>query len=140
MIGTDRGRTLVVGSGVLALAVLLLVRQPERAVVAQNPVTRPALPRRVTVEVLNAGGVAGYARDATLALREGGLDVVFFGNAPPRLRDTTLVRHRVLVRRGDTLGVGRIREVLGEITVVEEPDATRLVDLTVLLARPAKEP
>lgn len=134
------GRAVVVGSGVLAVAVLLLVREPAQVVIAQNPTSRPALPRRVTVEVLNAGGVAGYARDATLALREGGLDVVFFGNAPPRLRDTTLVRHRVLVRRGDTLGVGRVREMLGEITIVDEPDATRLVDLTVLLARPAREP
>ena len=134
------GRGVVLGSGLLAVAVLFLVQPPTGVVIAQDPVARPPLPRRVTVEVLNAGGVAGYARDATLALREGGLDVVFFGNAPPRLRDSTLARHRVLVRRGDTLGVGRIREMIGEITIVDEPDATRLVDLTVLLARPAREP
>jgi hypothetical protein len=104
---------------------------------AQPVGTWPALPRRVTVQVRNAGGHDGGARAATLQLRAGGLDVVLFDDAPPALRDPVRRTHRILVRRGDTLGVGRIIELLGPAEVEEAPDASVLVDLTVLVARPA---
>jgi len=97
----------------------------------------PPLPRRVTVQVRNAGGHDGGARAATLQLRAGGLDVVLFDDAPPALRDPVRRVHRILVRRGDTLGVGRIIAVLGPAEVEDAPDASVLVDLTVLVARPA---
>lgn len=97
----------------------------------------PPLPRRVTVQVRNAGGHDGGARAATLQLRAGGLDVVLFDDAPPALRDPARRTHRILVRRGDTLGVGRIIEVLGPAEVEDAPDPTLLVDLTVLVSRPA---
>lgn len=97
----------------------------------------PPLPRRVTVQVRNAGGHDGGARAATLQLRTGGLDVVLFDDAPPALRDPSRRSHRILVRRGDTLGVGRVIEVLGPAEVEDAPDASVLVDLTVLVARPA---
>jgi hypothetical protein len=96
----------------------------------------PPLPRRVTVQVRNAGGHDGGARAATLQLRAAGLDVVLFDDAPPGLRDPARRTHRILVRRGDTLGVGRIIEVLGPAEVEEAPDAAMLVDLTVLVSRP----
>lgn len=94
------------------------------------------LPRRVTLEVRNAAMVPGAARDATIRLRRAGLDVVSFDNPPPELRDPTRDRHQILVRRGDTLGCGRIIEVIGPADILQAPDASRLVDLTVLLARP----
>ena len=99
----------------------------------------PPLPRRVTVQVRNAGGHDGGARAATVQLRVGGLDVVLFDDAPPALRDPTRRTHRILVRRGDTLGVGRIIDVLGPSEVEDAPDASVLVDLTVLVARPTPQ-
>jgi hypothetical protein len=104
---------------------------------ARGATAWPPLPRRVTVQVRNAGGHDGGARAATLQLRAAGLDVVLFDDAPPAMRDPDRRTHRILVRGGDTLGVGRIIEVLGPAEVEELPDASALVDLTVLVARPA---
>lgn len=99
---------------------------------AHDAPTEPGT-RRVQVEVLNASTVAGLARDATLRLRqEEGLDVVVIDNAT----DTAVRAGRynlVLVRRGDTTGVGRIREALGDVKVADRADPTRLVDLSVIL-------
>ncbi len=100
----------------------------------------PPLPRRVTVEVLNASRVDGLARDATLRLRRTGLDVVIFDNAATADVDTVRRSHRIFVRRGDTLGVGRVIEAIGTAEVVAVPDASRLVDLSVLLARDVPPP
>jgi hypothetical protein len=93
------------------------------------------LPRRVVVEVWNGGGSEGAARDAALRLRRGQLDVVGWGNAPEALRDTLSDSVRILVRLGDTTGVGRIAEVLGPARITEARDSTRLVDLTVVVPR-----
>lgn len=93
------------------------------------------LPRPVVVEVWNGGGVPGAARDAALQLRRGGLDVVSWENAPARWRDTMPRAVRILVRGGDTAGSGRIAEVLGSGEVIDAPDPTRLVDLTVVVPR-----
>lgn len=88
----------------------------------------PSPDRRITVEVLNGTRRQGLARVATRALRQQGIDVVFFGNADAAADST-----RVLVRRGDpgrgkdvveALGVGRLRI---------EPDTLRRVDATVIL-------
>lgn len=95
----------------------------------------PPLERTVTVEVWNGGGVPGAARDVALRLRTGGLDVVNWENAPSAWRDTTPGPVRILVRGGDTVGTGRIAEVLGATEVIEAPDPTRLVDLTVVVGR-----
>lgn len=92
-----------------------------------------ALPKRVTVEVLNSGKVPGAGRAGTLLLRRAGLDVVYFGNADAKLADRE--RNQVLVRGGDTSGVGRVVEALGDAEVIDAPDRTRLVDLTVLLGK-----
>jgi hypothetical protein len=99
-----------------------------------------ALSRVVTVEVQNGGGTPGAARDAALRLRRARLDVVTWGNAPADLQDTTITAFRVLVRRGDTTGVGRVAEVVGEVEVIDAPDPRRLVDLSVVVPKVAREP
>lgn len=99
----------------------------------QDP-SHPVESRRVVVEVLNPGKQVGVARAATLRLRQQGLDVVYFGS----LTDTVLAkreRNLIYVRRGDTAGVGRAIQALGDAEVVDRADATRLVDLTVVLGR-----
>lgn len=102
--------------------------------VANGNLSVPAdLPRKVTVEVLNSGGNIGAARAGTLLLRRARLDVVYFGNADSARSGR--LRNQVLVRRGDTTGVGRVIEALGSAEVIEAPDPARLVDLTVLLGK-----
>lgn len=91
------------------------------------------LPRKVTVEVLNSGGNVGAARLGMLVLRRARLDVVSFGNADSA--QSGRIRNQVLIRRGDTTGVGRVIEALGNAEVIDAPDSTRLVDLTVLLGK-----
>jgi hypothetical protein len=98
------------------------------------------LPRVVTVEVLNGGDRPGAARDAALRLRRARLDVVSWGNAPAPLKDTVTTQVRVLVRRGDSTGVGRVEEVFGNVEVQDVPDPRRLVDLTVVMPRQVREP
>ncbi|HUL04431.1 MAG TPA: LytR C-terminal domain-containing protein [Gemmatimonadales bacterium] len=86
---------------------------------------------RLTVEVLNASGSPGAARIATRALREAGIDVVAFGNAPAdeRRLDST----RILVRRGDRSVATPVRAALGAGRVVVQLDSSRLVDASVLV-------
>lgn len=96
----------------------------------------------ITVEVLNASGRAGDARIATRRLREAGIDVVFFGNAPAvapaspqsgaaRALDTT----RIIVRRGTVKTGERVRDALGiaQGRVVVQLDGSKLLDVSVLL-------
>lgn len=119
------------------LPVLLLVGCGSRRPTATGSGSDPAHgaeSRRVVVEVLNPGKQVGAARAATLRLRQEGLDVVYFGS----VSDTALARRErnlIYVRRGDTAGVGRAIQALGGAEVVDRADATRLVDLTVVLGR-----
>ena len=85
---------------------------------------------RVTVEVLNASGRPGLARQGTLALREAGLDVVAFGTA-----DTTLDTTMVLVRRGDREAGERVVEAIGHGRLRMAADSIPRVDVTVLLGK-----
>ena len=88
----------------------------------------PSPDRRITVEVLNGTGRQGLARVATRALRQQGIDVVFFGNADAAADST-----RVFVRRGDP-GRGKdVVEALGAGRLRIEPDTLRRVDATVIL-------
>jgi LytR cell envelope-related transcriptional attenuator len=102
------------------------------------PRTWEPLPRRVLVEVLNSGGVVGAGRAGMLLLRRAGLDVVDLANADSALRGRE--RNQVLIRRRDTTGVGRAVEALGDAEVIEAPDSTRLVDLTILLGKRFRVP
>jgi hypothetical protein len=99
----------------------------------ERPVTIPAGPDRVLVEVLNASGEDGLARRVTRALRARGFDVVYFGTAA----FDTLQRTRMAVRRGDTLSAGRLRDALGVGLVVVDPNPRLLLDVSVLLGRDA---
>jgi hypothetical protein len=79
------------------------------------------------VEVLNGTRRSGFARTATRALREQGLDVVFFGTGPAA--DST----RIFVRRGDPGQGQEVAAALGTGRVLIKPDTLRRVDVSVLL-------
>jgi hypothetical protein len=96
-------------------------------------VNLPPLPHHVTAEVLNVGRVPGAARVATDLVRHAGIDVVFYGGIDSV--DKGNGHTRVLIRRGDTTGVGRVLDALGTADVASAPDSTRLVDLSILLGR-----
>ncbi|UCD23957.1 MAG: LytR C-terminal domain-containing protein [Gemmatimonadota bacterium] len=89
----------------------------------------PGEGERIQVEVLNATRVSGLARTMTSRLRKAGIDVVYFGNAQESGLDSTLI----LVRRGDSSFVGRIREAIGGGKVLLSPDEELLLDASVLL-------
>ena len=131
----------------LAAAALLLLALAGSAVVGvlQPRSAQPALggnePSRLTavdvpptsrgrVEVLNGAGRAGLARHATELLRAGAFDVVFFGNATVRADSSEVIDRvgRIEIARAaaERLGIGRVRS---------DPDATRLLDVTVILGR-----
>lgn len=131
-----------VGGAIALVASVLVVWQWLRPPPARTePPTSRAwqpLPRRVEVEVLNSGGLAGAGRAGMFLLRRAGLDVVLLADAEAALRGHD--RNQVLVRRRDTTGVGRVVEALGDAEVVVMEDADRLVDLTVLLGRRFRVP
>lgn len=128
--------------GLIAAAVLALVlgslgyaawRIAHRPLGHRDAAER-ALPgegERVRVEVLNASDVTGLSRAATGRLRDGGLDVVFFGTDTVGTLDST----QVLVRQGDAAAGERVKRVLGVGAVRAAPDAGRLVDVSVRLGR-----
>ncbi len=85
--------------------------------------------RGVIVEVINATGREGLARQVTRLLREQGVDVVYFGSTDRRPDSTT-----VMVRRGDDPELGRgIARIVGTRRIAVETDSTRRVDLTIML-------
>lgn len=92
-------------------------------------ITAPA--ERVRVEVLNAGGVSGVARDATVHLRDAGFDVVHFGNARAFDREGSVVIDRV--GRPDLAEA--VAKALGIGNVLTEPDPNLFVDVSVMLGR-----
>jgi LytR cell envelope-related transcriptional attenuator len=84
---------------------------------------------RVRVEVLNAGGRAGMAREATSFLRDVGFDVVDFGNATSFGADSTVV----IDRSDRPAAAAAVSRALGGGLVRAEPDPNLYVDVTVLL-------
>ena len=101
--------------------------EPKRERLPGHAYAIPSPAKRIRVEVLNGTERPGFARTATRALRERGIDVVFFGTGPAA--EST----RIIVRRGDP-GQGRgVAEALGVGRVVIEPDTVRRVDVSVLL-------
>ena len=133
---TVRGsRTVALAVGgtvvVVGLAFALASRGARTTEVANPAATSGAPSERIRVEVLNAGGVAGRARLATMTLRELGFDVVHFGNAASFGRDSSVVVDRV--GRPDLSRA--VANALGIRNVVSDPDANLFVDVTVLLGR-----
>jgi hypothetical protein len=84
---------------------------------------------RVRIEVLNGAGRAGIAREATERLRDGGFDVVYFGNAREFGRDSSVVIDRV----GKDAAARAVAAALGIATVQSSPDSTLLLEVTVIL-------
>ena len=130
---------LTLAAALVALIAWRATRTGDANALVQEPEWEP-LPRIVTAEVQNGGDIPGAARDAALRLRRARLDVVSWGNAPAALKDTVTTRVRVLVRRGDTTGAGRVAEVFGDAEVLDAPDPRRLVDLTIVVPRRIGEP
>lgn len=112
----------------LWLVVGVLAGCADRA--ASPPAFQETAGPRVVVEVLNASGVPGVAREGTRQLRHKGIDVVFYGNA-----DQTLDSTQVLVRRGEGQSGARVARALGLGVVRRVEDTLRRVDVTVLLGR-----
>ncbi len=88
------------------------------------------------VEVLNASGRSGLARDVTERLRAAGFDVVYYGNAERGTPDTTLV----LARRGDDGAARRVASALGVDRVDSRAAPGRMVDVSVVLGKDWKAP
>jgi hypothetical protein len=78
-------------------------------------------------EVRNGTSRPGLARQVTKLLRQRGVDVIYFGTAPPA--DSTAI----LVRRGDPASGREVARLLGTGSVKVAPDTLLRVDLTVLL-------
>ena len=85
---------------------------------------------RIAVEVLNATDTRGLARQAMFALRDAGFDVVFHGNTAER-RDST----EVLDRSGHATWAALAAKAMRGARILEQPDSSRFVDLTVLVGR-----
>lgn len=91
----------------------------------------PAPAGRVRVEVLNASGRPGLAREGTRVLRDRGFDVVSFGNAEGFSPDTSLV----LDRAGRIETARQVADAVGIRRVHSRPDANLYLDATVVLGR-----
>ena len=91
----------------------------------------PAPAGRVRVEVLNASGRPGLAREGTRVLRDRGFDVVSFGNAEGFSPDTSLV----LDRTGRIETARQVADAVGIRRVHSRPDANLYLDATVVLGR-----
>ena len=91
---------------------------------------------RVIAEVLNGTSRRGLARLVTRLLRQGGIDVVYFGTASAPAPAT-----EILVRRGeDTAPALRVADALGTGTVRVAPAPERRVDLTIIIGNDYQPP
>jgi LytR cell envelope-related transcriptional attenuator len=137
--GGGGGRLQTVGLFLTLLAVAALVGSLAWGLREKPPETTPARPRisapapaaRVRVEVLNASGRAGLAREATRLLRDAGFDVVHYGNARGFPPDTSLV----LDRAGRMDAARQVADALRIRRVVARPDSNLFLDATVVLGR-----
>lgn len=99
------------------------------------PAARAAPGERVRVEVLNAAGIPGLAREGMRTLRERGFDVVYIGNARGFSPETTLVIDRV----GRMDAAREVAGALGTENVVSRPDSSLLLEVSVVLGKDWKE-
>lgn len=89
----------------------------------------PTAESRITVEVLNGGGVPGIAGVVRDLLRDEGFDVVYVGNASSFEESSSVV----IDRTSRTDGAESVAHSLGVTEVRVDPDTTLLVDVTVLV-------
>ena len=116
------------GATAIAAAVFSLSGDGLSDAPAATPTEYPEA--RVRVEILNAGGVSGMARDATRRLRSVGFDVVDFRSARPFDRERPSA---VIDRVGRTDVAQAVADALGIDNVQSEPDPNLYVDVSVLL-------
>lgn len=116
---------------IVLIAGTILLRLPEESAPLDEvtAVNQPVVDGRVTVEVLNAGGVSGVAREATAVLRSAGFDVISFGNASSFDQVESVVVDRI----GDPNPALSVASVLGIRNVRSEPDSNLYLDISVLL-------
>lgn len=88
-----------------------------------------SVPERIRVEVLNAGGKSGMARQARELLLERGVDVVYFGNDRSFGIDTS----EVVLRSGSGDNARLVARLLGIEPVREALDSALYLDVTVRL-------
>jgi len=142
--GSPAGRMQTIGIFVTLLAVAVLIGSlvsgiGRRAPAAPAPSVGAARPgpaaspagRRIRVQVLNASGRSGLAREATRVLRDGGFDVLEFGNGSNFPPDSSVVLDRV----GNLPQARQVADALGIRRVSARPDANLYLDVTVVLGR-----
>ena len=86
---------------------------------------------RVRVRVLNASGTRGYARRATLELRDRGFDVVEYETERGKPRSGTLI----VSHTGHQNWAERLQRAVGTGAIEARPDSLRYVDLTIFVGR-----
>lgn len=112
--------------------------EPAAAPVRASADSRAPDSVRIRVEVRNASTIPGLARRATFHLRDRGFDVVESGNSAEK-HDSTIV----LDRSRNPQWARLVANAMGDAIVVESPDSTRYVDVTVLIGpswRPPSKP
>jgi hypothetical protein len=129
-------RLALIAGGALLVAFLVVTRRSAPGAPSDHAFPIPGERDHLVVEVLNGSGRPGLARTATRALRRGGLDVVFFGNADGAASPTT----QLLVRRGDSTAARRAAPLLGVGVPEWAADSLRRVDLTVILGADYQPP
>jgi hypothetical protein len=135
--GRRYGRVLLALIVVAALAwfgVRALNGRMRTSVVAIPDNAKPPEGVRIKVEVLNGTRTKGLARRATQLLREHGFDVVGAGTNPDQMA-TTLV----LDRSGHPDWAARVGRAMNA-TVLERPDSSRYLDVTVILGADWRAP
>jgi hypothetical protein len=130
----SRGLMIGAGAVLLLVATVLAIRFASGLGATDAGVGRPGVDAqapegvRIRVEVLNASDVRGLARRATMHLRDRGFDVVYFGTERP-MRDST----RVIDRSGHPEWARLVSDALGGVPIDSLPDASRYLDVTVVL-------
>ncbi|HEX8453675.1 MAG TPA: LytR C-terminal domain-containing protein [Longimicrobium sp.] len=96
------------------------------------PTAADAVPAgRVRVQVLNASGRPGLAREATRVLRDRGFDVKEFGNGQGFPPDSSVVLDRV----GRIEVARQVADAVGIRRITARPDSNLYLDATVVLGR-----
>ena len=134
-------RVIAITAGVLVVIVVataLISRQVTGTVFGIGSADHAPSGVRIRVQVLNATSTRGLAQRATDHLRDRGFDVVEIGNNREKM-DSTLV----LDRSNHPDWALRVASAMGGARVLERPDTSRYLDITVLIGgdwRPPTQP
>ena len=126
----DWGLNVAIGLGFVLVAALVWGLATRVFTPRTTPTRADQALSRVQVEVLNAAGVDGLARQTREHLIRRGFDVVEIGNAGPRDTTTVLVRSGTALDArhvAQSLGLGDARVVTGGPTTDYSLDVTLFV-------------